>query len=291
MLLTTSDGSRAAEFPASAARRWLREPALHFVAIGLGLFGLHAAVAGRAPSPHIVVSASFVEGLRREQTQRTGRPPTPEEERGLIDRFIDDEVLYREAVALGLDRGDLIVRRRLVQKMEFVARGAAPEREPSTAELQAFLDAHAARYGAKVAVSFRHVFLSRDRRGPRAHDDAAIALSALRAGADPGSVGDPFLQGASWKARTEPEVAVIFGDAFAQAVVALPQGAWSEPIASSYGEHLVHVEARAEAGAPALPSVLARVHEDWQSARREEHDLAAHRRLRERYVIDVESPR
>lgn len=272
-------------------RSWLREPALHFVVIGLGLFGLHAAVAPRAVPTRIVVSASFIEGLRSEQMQRNGRPPTAEEERGLIDRFIDDEVLYREAIALGLDRGDLIVRRRLVQKMEFVARGAAPEREPSTAELQALLDAHAERYGAKAAVSFRHVFLSRDRHGDAVHDDAVRALAALRAGAEPGGVGDPFLQGASWKARTEPEVAVIFGDAFAKAVVALAPGAWSEPIVSSYGEHLVRVDSRAPGGAPALSAVLARVREDWLSARREEDDRAAHRRLRARYVIDVEGPR
>jgi hypothetical protein len=270
---------------------WLREPALHFVVIGLGLFGLHAAVARPAAPTRIVVSASFIEGLRAEQTARNGRPPTADEERGLIDRFIDDEVLSREAVALGLDRGDLIVRRRLVQKMEFVARGATPEREPSTAELQAFLDAHAERYAAKAAVSFRQVFLSRDRRGDAAHDEAVRALAALRAGADPGAVGDPFLQGASWTARTEPEVAVVFGDAFAKAVVALAPGAWSDPIASSYGEHLVRVESRAPAGAPALAAVLARVREDWLAARREEDDRAAHRRLRERYVIDVEAPR
>ena len=277
--------------PSSRVRSWLREPALHFVVIGLGLFGLHAAVARRAAPTRIVVSASFIEGLGREQAARNGRPPTADEERGLIDRFIDDEVLYREAIALGLDRGDLIVRRRLVQKMEFVARGASPEREPATAELQAFLDAHAERYGAKAAASFRHVFLSRDRHGDAVHADAVRALAALRAGAEPGGVGDPFLQGASWKARTEPEVAVIFGDAFAKAVLGLAPGAWSEPIESSYGEHLVRVESRAPAGAPALSEVLARVREDWLSARREEDDLAAHRRLRARYVIDVEGPR
>jgi hypothetical protein len=261
------------------------------VVIGLGLFGLHAAVARRAPSPHIVVSASFLDGLRREQATRNGRPPTPDEERGLIDRFVDDEVLYRQALALGLDRGDLIVRRRLVQKMEFVLRGAAPPPEPSPAELQAFLDAHAERYGGKRAVSFRHVFLSRDRRGEGARDDAGKLLVALRAGADPGGVGDPFLQGAAWRARTEPEIAVIFGDAFAKAVVDLPPGAWSEPIRSSYGEHLVRVDERVEASAPALATVLARVHDDWLSARRDDDDRASLRRLRELYVIDVEAAR
>lgn len=267
----------------------MREPALHFVLLGLGLFGLHAVVGRRAAADHLVVSAGFIEGLRREQAQRTGRPPTPDEERGLIDRFVDDEVLYRQAIALGLDRGDLIVRRRLVQKMEFVLRGAAGPSEPSTAELQAFLDAHAARYGARQAVSFRHVFLSRDRRGEAARDDAARALVALRGGADPAAAGDPFLQGVAFKGRTEPEVAAIFGDAFAKAVVGLTPGAWSEPIRSSYGEHLVRVDDRVEASAPALSAVLARVREDWLAARRDEDDRAALRRLRERYVIDVET--
>jgi hypothetical protein len=273
------------------AARWLREPAVHFVGIGLALFGLHAVVSRRSAPERIVVSASFLEGLRREQTQRNGRPPTPDEERGLVDRFIDDEVLYRQAVALGLDRGDLIVRRRLVQKMEFVLRGAAPPREPSVVELQSYLDAHAERYGARPSVSFHHVFLGRDRRGAGAHDDAARALVALRAGADPGSVGDPFLQGASWRGRTEPEVAAIFGEAFAKAVIGLAPGAWSEPITSSYGEHLVRVDERAPANAPALAAVVARVREDWLAARREEDDRAALRRLRERWIIEVEAPR
>jgi peptidyl-prolyl cis-trans isomerase C len=284
--LSDAEGSRGAP-----ARRWLREPALHFVLIGLGLFGLHAAVARRAAPERIVVSASYLEGLRREQIQRNGRPPTPDEERGLVDRFIDDEVLYRQAISLGLDRGDLIVRRRLVQKMEFVLRGASAEKEPSTAELQAFLDAHAERYGGKRAVSFHHVFLSRDRRGEGTHDEAVRALAALRGGADPGAVGDPFLQGASWKGRTEPEVAAIFGEAFAKAVIGLAPGTWSEPVPSSYGEHLVRVDERVEPSAPALTAVLARVHEDWLAAKREDDDRAALRRLRDRYVIDVEAPR
>src|SRR4051812_42950996 len=118
-----------AAFPARA-RRLLAEPMLHFLAIGALLFMLHA----RLHPPggeRIVVSSAFLDALRQDHARRTGHPPTADEERGLVERHVDEEVLYREALALGLDRGDVIVRRRLIQKMEFVIRDAAPAAEPS----------------------------------------------------------------------------------------------------------------------------------------------------------------
>src|SRR4051812_31032667 len=119
--------------------RWLRAPALHFAILGLGLFLLHARVA-RPADDRIVLSPAFVEGLRQEHARRTGKPPTADEERGLVDRFVDDEVLSRGALALALDRGAPIVRRRLVQKMDLALRGVA--REPPAEELAAFVEAH-----------------------------------------------------------------------------------------------------------------------------------------------------
>jgi hypothetical protein len=275
-----------AAFPARA-RRLLAEPMVHFLGIGAILFMLHARL-HPSGGDRIVVSAAFIDALRQDHTRRTGQPPTADEERGLIDRYIDEEILYREALALGLDRGDVIVRRRLIQKMEFVSRDAAPAVEPSAAELQRFLDVHADRYREPLAASLRHVFLARDRRGDALASDAARILAELRTGADPGALGDPFLQGSAFARRTPRELEAIFGRPFAEAVSTLPAGAWSGPIPSSYGLHLVLVSERNEPGAPRLADVRARVRRDWIDEHREEADRAALRRLRDRHPVEIE---
>lgn len=273
----------------AALRRLTREPLAHFAALGVVIFAANAALspprAGR-----IVVSSEFVAGLREEHRARTGKPPTAEEERALVDRFVEEEVLYREAVALGLDRGDPIVRRRLAQKMAFVAEGSA-SREPSDHELAGYLAAHADRYREPPRVSFRQVFSSRDRRGESASADAARLLADLQAGADPGRAGDPFLHGTSFARRSAAELAALFGASFAAAIEATPSGAWSGPIPSSYGAHLVLVEERLPGAIPPLDRVRARVRGDLLEERRAEAVRALHARLRGRYQISIEAPK
>jgi peptidyl-prolyl cis-trans isomerase C len=271
-------------------RAWLRaalaEPMVHFVVIGALIFGVHARL--RPARDRIVISAAFVDALRQEHARRTGKPPTEDEARGLVERYVDEEVLYREALALGLDRGDVIVRRRLVQKMEFVTQAAAPAGEPSDADLSRWVDAHADRYREAGAASLRHVFLSRDRRGDALTADAARLLAEVRGGADPGTLGDPFLHGSVFARRTARDLEATFGRAFAEAVSALPAGAWSDPIASSYGLHLVLVTERSPGGAPRLDDVRARARLDWLDQRREEANRATLRRLRDRYPVELE---
>lgn len=270
--------------------RWLREPLFHFAVLGAAIFGLHAAVAPRPRDERIVVSADFVAGLRQEHAARAGRPPTPEEERALVDRFVDEEVLYREAVALGLDRGDPIVRRRLAQKMMFVAEDGAA-REPSDAELAAYLAAHADRYREPPRLSFRHVFLGRDRRGDAATADAQRLLPDLAAGAKPESLGDPFLQGASFSRRAPGDLEAVFGKAFTDALLAAPAGVWAGPIASSYGAHLVHVDDRVEGALPPLAAVRARLRADLRDERRDTAVRTMREQLRARYRVEIEAPR
>lgn len=232
----------------------------------------------------------FVEGLRAEEQRRSGRAPTPEEERGLVARFLDEEVLYREALALGLDRGDLIVRRRLVQKMEFLTQDAAPLPAPDDAALQRWLDQHPDEFRAPPRLSFRHVFLNRERRGPTIDADARELLSSLRGGVDPDRLGDPFLVGSRFALRSEGEIARVFGAPFAALVEALPAGAWSDPLPSSFGLHLVAVEQRIEGTTPSLASVRERVRQGLLAARRGEANRAALDALRSRYAISVEWP-
>src|SRR5687768_10583680 len=133
--------------PTALLRTWLREPLAHFIVIGGVLFAAHAGLR-RPPAEEITVSAAFIEGLREEHQKRAGRPPTIEETRGLVERYVEEEILHREALALGLHEGDIIVRRRLAQKMQFLLEDEAAAIEPSDEELQAFLDTRAERYRA-----------------------------------------------------------------------------------------------------------------------------------------------
>jgi hypothetical protein len=272
---------------AALLHRVLAEPLLHFAILGTGLFVVHARLFEHR-ADRIVVTAAFIAALREDHAKHTGQPPTPEEERALVERWVDEEVLYREALALGLDRGDVIVRRRMLQKMEFVTRDTTPVDEPSDQDLARWIEAHADRYRAAGATSFRHVFLSRDRRGEALAADAAATLAAIRGGADPAALGDPFVQGRAFTRRTPRDVEAIFGPAFAESVARLPAGAWSEPIASSYGLHLVLVSERTLAETPPFAEIRDRARRDLLDARREELDRATRKRLRDKYRVEIE---
>ena len=269
----------------SALRAASREPLVHFALVGGLLFAVHARVQ-RPPPERVVIEKAYVEALRAEQKERTGEAPSEEETRGLVQRTIDEEVLYREALALGLDRGDVIVRRRLLQKMELILRAGVPE--PSDEELTAYLNAHPERYGAAASVSFQHVFVSRDRHGDATLADAGRVLAALRAGADPEKEGDPFVAGAAFAGRSRADLAGVFGGAFADGVFAAPLDAWSGPIHSSYGAHLVRPTARGGGGAPKLATARARVREDLQNERREAATRDELERLRRKYAVEIQ---
>lgn len=265
----------------------LREPLVHFVVLGAALFALHRAVAPPAPTRTIVVSAALQRGFAEEHRRRHGRLPTAEEAGALVARYVDTEVMLREALALGLDRGDIIVRRRLVQKMEFVNQGIEPVPPPSDADLTAFLDRHAERYAVAARTTFEHVFVA------SAHGAASAAIAAdlaarLAAGDDPARLGDPFLRGRVVEAETERGVAGVFGPAFAAEVWRLPAGEWAGPIASSFGLHLVRVTERTGGRRAALAEVRRALERDWEEERRAEAGRAALARLRARYVVRVE---
>jgi peptidyl-prolyl cis-trans isomerase C len=262
---------------------------LHFIVLGAAVFALHRAVAPPVPGKRIVLSESVIRGLRQDHLRRYGTLPTPVEEAALIQRFIDDEILYREALALGLDRGDIIVRRRLVQKMEFLTEDMEPIPEPRDAELQAYLDTHADRYAVADRVAMTHVFAANDGHPEDVSVRAARLHEQLAAGADPSRLGDPFLRGRDFPLHSERELAGIFGAAFAARVMSLPVGSWSEPIRSSYGLHLVRVTQRYAGHHPNLNDVRTAVRHDWQEERRAEANRDALARLRQRYEILIDS--
>jgi parvulin-like peptidyl-prolyl isomerase len=207
--------------------------------------------------------------------------------RSLIDARVRDEILSREALALGLDQGDMIVRRRMAQKMEFLFEDVAALREPTNEELRAWYEQHIDRVTLPPRATFRHVYFSPDRRGAQARDDAARARSHI-AGQSTGSVagfGDPFMFQDYYGDRAPDDVARTFGQSFAHAIFELTPGAWAGPIESGYGWHLVWVDSLTPARAPAFEEVEADVKTGWMEDQRAAMREAAFAAIRARYEV------
>ena len=251
------------------------DPLVIFLALGALLAGLHALTRSPEVDPsdrRIVVTDADVAWILEGFEKRRFRPPTREELEALVDRHIKDEVLYREAVALGFDREDPALRRRLATKLEFLARNAGAALEPTGAELQAFLDAHPERYAAAPRRHFVQVFLSEESRGARAEADARALLASLRADPDQeaAQLGDTILLEAEQPLATDAEVTGRFGSSFTEGLFALQVGPWGGPIRSGFGLHLVRVIEEEPGGAARLEQVRARVRNDLLQRHRDE---------------------
>lgn len=278
---------------APAPRRSLHEePLLHFVVLGAALFGLHGAVGGEPRSderPPIVVSDEFVAALVAQHTRRSGRAPDDDERDHLVQRHVRDEALYREGRALGLDQGDTIVRRRIVQKVEFLLRGLVDVPEPSDADLRAWVRAHPERYRRAPTAALTHIFFSRDRRGGGARADAEAALAELGGPEAPERAperGDPFLLQYDMARQSADELSARLGEGFGAAVLALEAGVWSGPVRSSYGFHLVRVTERDDGGPASLEAVRERVRREWEEKARDDGLEAAVQELVDGYEVD-----
>ena len=234
----------------SGLRRALGEPLLQFIVMGALLFAGYRLVHPERPAKvedhRIELTAADVRQLEIVWTAQWHRAPTPDELQGLVESRVREEILYREALALGLERGDTIIKRRLAQKMEFLADDLSAVRTPSVEELRAWYSRNSARFADPGRRSFRHLYFSADRRGDRAQQDATRALVKLgRTPADApalSAIGDPFMFQEHYADRTPEQVAAIFGSHFAEAVRQLPVGTWQGPIESGLGWHLVFVD-------------------------------------------------
>jgi hypothetical protein len=265
--------------------RVLREPLLHFVILGALLFAIDRARTPREEVAPVVVTDGFVEGLRRESLRSTGR--AAEDDEALVRAFLREEALVREATSLGLAEGDVIVRRRLAQKMEFLLRNTAEVPPPTDSQLLAFLRANPGRYRRPPRVTFEHVFFDRARRDD-ASADASAALARLAAGGAeaPEALGDPFLRGYRFPNADLRRVEAELGAPVAASVREATLGAWVGPVEGVLGVHLVRVEARAASVEPALAEVHAAVAADWEEARRDEALEAEVTRLVEALAVE-----
>jgi PPIC-type PPIASE domain len=274
----------------------LREPLVHFLLLGAVLFGVFALVGDRGSerTGQIVVTPGHFEHLTISFTRTWQRPPTAQELAGLVEDYIRDEVLYREAVAMGLDRDDTIVRRRLRQKLEFLTEEAAETAPPSEEDLQAFLQQHPDAFRVEPRLAFQHVYLSRDHRGDATDAAAQQLLSQLTTGdtaADTAALGDPFLLPHEFALSSRSEIARLFGDAFATRLQDIEPGHWAGPIESGYGLHLVFVRERVDGRLPVLAEVREAVQREWLTARRKAMNEQFYQRLRAQYIVVVEQPK
>jgi len=271
-------------------KRILREPLFHFLLAGAALFLVYGLVAGPPDDrpDRIVVGEDRVATLVRSFERTWARPPSASELRGLIDDYVDEEVLYREALALGLDRDDVVVRRRMRQKMEFLNDDLG-ERDPTDDELREFLAAHPDRFRAPSRMDFVQVFLGPEAGAPVAERAADLRIR-LRGGADPGALGDRTLLPSGMRASTAADVASVFGPTLAEAVAEAPLGEWIGPVESGFGFHLILVSARETERLPALEEVRPAVAREWAADEREEALERFQQGLRERYEVEVRMP-
>jgi hypothetical protein len=275
-------------------RSLLREPLAHFLLLGAALFLLDAwlrPAAAPAANTEIVVSEARIRSLAQNFRRTWQRPPTQEELDGLVEGHVREEVFYREALALGLDRDDAIIRRRLQQKMEFVSEEAAALAKPSDDELAKYLEAHADAFRVEPRATFAQVYLDPRKRAATLEADTKRLLHALDAAgpnADPARAGDRLtLLEPRYENATQSEIARVFGAEFAAAIVGQPPGTWSGPVKSGYGVHVVRVESVIQGGVPAFADVRPLVEREWANAKRKELSSAFYEKLRAKYQVTV----
>jgi len=228
----------------------------------------------------IVITAGEVSWLEENWRKRWGRPPTPLEREGLVREFLKETMLYREAVAMGLDDNDTIIRRRLAQKLGFLIEDLIQPETPSAEDLKQWFEAHEDEYREPDLFTVSQVFFDPDKRDAEALTAAEALVAKLNTSGElperPGAYGDPFMLQDYYPERPESELAKLFGAEFARSVVELELGRWHGPILSGYGVHVVYVSARRRANDPVFADVEEQVRKDWLSTKRAE--------LNERYI-------
>ncbi len=288
--------AKSSVFP--VLKRVLREPLLHFLLIGIALFAIYAYInrgrGGFESSKQIVVSLDDLRTMELYFESQWHRQPTPAEFQAMVEDKVKEEVLYREGLAMGLDKDDTIVKRRMAQKMQFLAEDVAAAHEPSTAELKAWFEKNTDKFALPSRYSFRHLYFSPDKRGQRAHDDAAVALSKIAGQPEDSklavSLGDSFMFQDYYGDRAPSAIAKEFGPQFAVALEKVKPGSWQGPVESGYGWHLVFVDTVIPGHIPALEEIEPDVKTAWLGEQKATAWQKAYAEMRAKYVVLLPGP-
>jgi PPIC-type PPIASE domain len=279
--------------PGSRVRAVLREPLFQFTMLGGALFLAWPLIQDKVAPPQnrIVITAQQIERATDYFYQTHLRLPDPDELQPLIEEQIQTEVEFREGLALGLDRDDEIIRRRIKQKLEFMTEDVIDQAKPGDAALQAYLDARREAFGAGPKIVFSQIYLDPSRHGDHLAADAGRLLARLNAGdgrLDYGVDSDTLPVPNDFEMTTLPDVTAMFGTEFAAALPNQPVGKWVGPIRSGYGLHLVLVREIKPGKPPELADVRDQVLREYQADRRAEANQEAYRKMRAKYVITVQ---
>jgi len=278
-------------------KRLLREPLLHFIVLGAVFFVVYSYL---EPDPEaessyeIALSLEELAQLQMLYESQWRRPPTPEEFSAMVENKVRQEVLYREALTLGLDKNDEIVKRRMAQKMQFIAEDMAAAQEPTTEELRAWYAENSDRFAMPKRLSFRHLYFSPDSRGAQAYDDAVRALAKLDG--QPvdsqlaATLADRFMYQDYYADQTSVSLAKDFGPQFAVAVAELAPGSWQGPIESGYGWHLVYVDSLVPGRVPAFEEIEREVKTAWLGVQKEVAWQKAYEEMRAKYTLRIPVP-
>src|SRR5271166_261007 len=279
-------------------KRWLREPLLHFLLLGLVLFAAYAYMqrgrGGGESSKQIALTLDDLRTMDMYFESQWHRQPTPAEFQAMVEDKVREEVLYREALAMGLDKDDTIVKRRMAQKMQFLAEDVAAAHEPSAAELQGWFDKNSSKFALPSRYSFRHLYFSPDERGKNAQDDAAKALTRVASQPEDSklavSLADPFMFQDYYGDRTPEALAKEFGPQFAVALEKVKPGSWQGPIESGYGWHLVFVDTVIPGRVPALEEIESDAKTVWLGEQKATAWQKAYAEMRAKYVVLLPGP-
>ncbi len=279
-------------------KRLLREPLLHFLLLGAVLFAVDRYVpppGGSGPSSmQIQLSLDDLAQLALQFQAQWRREPTAQELTRLIENKVQNEVLYREALAMGLDKDDERVKRRMAQKLQFLAEDVASAREPTSAGLKSWFEKNSIKFAEPNRVSFRHLYFSPDRRGQRARDDAAKALAKLSDQPQDAklaaSLADPFMFQDYYRDRAPEFLGKEFGPKFAQAVAKLSPGSWQGPVESGLGWHLVFVDTVIPGRVPAFEEIETDVKTTWLGEQKELAWRKAYEAMRAKYTVLLPAP-
>ncbi len=288
--------------------RILREPLLHFLVLGSLVYGASVLLGDDGPRYRIDAGPQRRARLRAAYEQQYGVTPTALQLRDLVDQYVRDEILYREGLALGLQQDDEIVRRRVVQKLEFVNEDLEPQAQPDESTLASYFENHRDRYNTVPTVSFVHVFISTDSVGEagalaRAHrllqelrkSEATVDRRRTAngtAGDSDVALGDPFAEGQQFSTLSRAAANTLFGDSqLSEALFTQPVGGWGGPYRSAYGWHLVRVGQRQASQPASLSDVRKRVLADYVADLRAQRNLLAFRRIASKYRVITEEPR
>lgn len=277
-------------------KRFAGEPLVHFFIIGALIYGAYAYTGGQTVEDNnkrVVITAGEIAWLKDVWKKRWNRAPTQNELQGIVKQLLRERVLAREATAMGLDKDDIVIRRRLMQKLVYLSQNLLSGVTPSEEALAAYFAKNAKAYEKPAVLTLSHVFFDPDKRGAQALDEAKakkLVLAKLKAAPeDARGYGDPFMLQSYYPKRTYAALAKLFGSGFVEKLPGLSERAWHGPVLSGYGVHLVYIHHRQDARLAKLKDVKDQVLRDWQDDRRKALSEKYLSGLLKRYAVLIES--